>query len=232
MILFTKNTFSRYSEGTTLTGILYFRRINDRRVCGTPHRNLRMLEELCGDEAASKVILVTTMWDKMSGELAPKANAHERELKSRYWINMIQLGAEAERFTNTKKSALDIVSKLLVVEANEQPVFLQEELVDLGRELNETQAEKTLHSQLQTFSQQKETIQAIQSQVKERNIPKLEAELDAELKSIQAELLDKMFQQISELKMGFWQKRTWALFAKKATAVSHFFPTMIQVVWA
>ena len=222
MILFTENTFSRYSEGTTLTGILYFHRITDRRVCGTPHRNLRMFGELCGDKAVLKVILVTTMWDKMSGDLAPKAKAREEELKSRYWINMIHLGARTQRFENTKKSALGIVSELLLEGVSEQAVLLQEELVDLGRELNETQAGKALYSQLQTaLSQQKETIQALQMQVKERNNPQLEAELDTELKRIQAEL-DKTFSQISELKIGWWRKITLALFGKKATAVSCF----------
>ena len=103
-----------------------------------PHRNLRMFGELCGDNTASKVVLVTTMWDNMSGESTPKVIAREKELKSRCWIDMIQLGAKAERFTNTKKSALDIVSELLTMEANEQATLWQEELVDLGRELNET----------------------------------------------------------------------------------------------
>jgi len=98
------------------------------------------------------------------------------------------------------------------MEANEQEAL--EELVDLGRELNETQAGKALYSQLQTaLSQQKETIQALQTQVKERNNPKLEAELDTELKRIQAEL-DKTFQQISERKTGFRRRMTLALFAK------------------
>ena len=222
MVLITKNALSRYSEGTTLTGILYFHRITDNRMSGTPHRNLRMFGELCGDKAASKVILVTTMWDKMSGDLAPKAKAREEELKSRYWINMIHLGARTQRFENTKKSALGIVSELLLEGVSEQAVLLQEELVDLGRELNETQAGKALYSQLQTaLSQQKETIQALQMQVKERNNPQLEAELDTELKRIQAEL-DKTFSQISELKIGWWRKITLALFGKKATAVSCF----------
>jgi len=104
-------------------------------------------------------------------------------------------------------------------------VLLPEELVDLCRDLNEKQARKVLYSQPQiALIEQKETIQAVQMQVKERNDPKL----DAELKRIQAEL-DKTFQQVSELKIGLWQKITLALFAKKATAVSHFSLAMIQV---
>ena len=193
-----------------------------------PHRNLRMFRELCGDNAASKVVLVTTMWDKMSDDSTPKANAREEELKSRCWVNMIQLGAKAERFTNTKVRALDTVSKVLTMGANEQAILWQEELVDLGRELNETQTGKALYSQLQTLlSQQKETMQALQTQAKSRKNPKLEAELEAELNRIQVEL-DKMFQQISEPKIGFWRRLMLALFGKKATAVSRIALAMID----
>ena len=189
-----------------------------------------MFGELCGDKAASKVILVTTMWDSMSGDLAPKAKAREEEFKSRYWMIMIRLGARTMRFENTKKSVLGIVSELLPEGVTEQAVLLPEELVDLCRDLNEKQARKVLYSQPQiALIKQKETIQAFQMQVKERNDPKLDAELDAELKRIQAEL-DKTFQQVSELKIGLWRKIMLALSAKKATAVSHFSLAMIQVV--
>jgi len=197
-------------------------------LCRNPH----IFSGLCGDEAASKVILVTTMWDRMSGDLAPKAKAREEELKNRYWIKIIHLGARTQRFENTERSALGIVSELLLKGINEQAVLLQEGLVDLGRELNETQAGKALYSQLQTaLSQQKKTIQALQTQVKERSSPQLDAEFDTELKRIQVEL-DKISQQISELNIGFWRKIMLALFGKKATAVSHFSLAMIRFMGA
>ena len=171
------------------------------------YRSLRVFEGLCGDMALPTDILLTTMWDKMTGELEPTAKVHEEALKSRYWINMIQLGARAQRFNNTRERALDIVSVLLAVGANEQAVLLQEELVDLGRELNETYAGRTLCSQLQTdLSQRKETIQALQRQAKERNNPWLKAELEAELGRIHAHLDEISLQQISWLKIGFWRK--------------------------
>jgi len=199
----------------------------------TAQDHLRIFGELLGDLAAPKIILVSTMWDKVSYERAAKAMAHEEDLKSRDWINMIHLGARTQRFRNTKQSALGIVSELLLEGVGEQAVFLLEERVDLGREVNETQAGKALYSesQLQTaLSQQKETVQALLMQVKERNNPKLEAELEAELKRIQLAELDKTFQQVSELKIGFWRKIMLAVSAKKATAVSHVSLAMIQVM--
>ena len=210
MVASTENTLSRYGHGTILTGILYFHRITDQRMSETPLRNFRMFEALCGEKAASNVILVTTMWDKMSGELASKAKGHEEELKNRYWVNMIRYGAMTRRFTNTKKSALDIVSGLITVGAHGQVVLLQEELVNMGRNLNETRAGKELYSQLQlVLAQQKKTIQEHRTQLRQRNDLRLGVELHAELKRIQADF-DNTSEQISELKTGFWWKITFA----------------------
>ena len=194
-----------------------------------PRRNLHMFEALCGDEAASKVILVTTMWDRTSSESAKRCE----ELKSQYWVNMIRHGARTQRFENTKQSALNIVSGLLAVKPTKQAVLLQEELVDQGRHLNETQAGKALYSQLQTaLSLQKEMIQALQTQVKGRNDPMLETELHAELERIQADFY-KTFEQISELKTGFWRKISfpqirlqdleWLTFIKRQETLSSIF---------
>ena len=43
---------------------------------GTPLKNLRMFEELCGKDALKNVILTTTMWDEVDEEtgLARESN--------------------------------------------------------------------------------------------------------------------------------------------------------------
>ncbi|KAI6102828.1 hypothetical protein F5141DRAFT_1132860 [Pisolithus sp. B1] len=51
-----------------LSAILYFHRISDNRMAGTPLKNLRFFERLCGENATSKVTLVTTMWDEVDSE--------------------------------------------------------------------------------------------------------------------------------------------------------------------
>jgi len=43
-----------YEKRIKLAGIIYLHRITDNRMAGTPHRNLRMFGQLCGDQAVKK----------------------------------------------------------------------------------------------------------------------------------------------------------------------------------
>ena len=40
--------YYRYKRDIKLAGILYFHRISDNRVAGTPLKNIRMFQKLCG----------------------------------------------------------------------------------------------------------------------------------------------------------------------------------------
>jgi hypothetical protein len=89
-----------------------------------------MFEQLCGPDAFSRVILVTTMW---INEVAPaRRNVQElrqQELQDRYWTSMIKRGSSVEKYDNTAKSAWLILHK---VADNASPVVLQvqREIVD------------------------------------------------------------------------------------------------------
>ncbi|GLB39664.1 putative 50S ribosome-binding GTPase [Lyophyllum shimeji] len=69
-----------YEEHITLTGLLFFHRITDVRMRGTPLRNLTMFEALCGQEAS--VVLTTTLWDEVHPQIG---EARERELREEFW---------------------------------------------------------------------------------------------------------------------------------------------------
>jgi len=206
-----------YEDGKTLTGIIYLHRITDNRMGGTPHRNLRMFGELCGRRAAEKVALVTTMWDKMVAvDQRAKAENREKELLCLHWIKMTELGAIHRRSENNLGSAQGILKDLLVLERS-QPLLLQEEMVDLRRELKETRAGKALYSQLQrVLDQQQETVKKLQEQVKAKDNPKLAQELEEEFQRIQKEL-DKTFEQISKLKISWPRRLFLSLFGGKAS---------------
>ena len=75
-----------------LSGLLYFHRISDNRMAGTPLKNLRMFEELCGKNAFHSVILTTTMWDEVDGETGEE---RERELKEKYCWSVILRPADS-----------------------------------------------------------------------------------------------------------------------------------------
>ena len=168
-------------------------------MAGTPHRNLRMFGELCGDQAVKKVVLVTTMWDRVQQDTGVR---RENELVENYWKKMINLGASTAHFSNTADSAWKIV-EIILKHHESQVLLLQEEIVDFKRALNETEAGKTLYSDLQRLlAEQKDTVHSLMEQARDESNPELARQLEAELKDIQKDL-DKTFSDIKDLKIPF-----------------------------
>jgi DNA anti-recombination protein RmuC len=175
-----------------------------------------MFGELCGDQAVKKVVLVTTMWDKSNTD--PKThNQREKELFDKYWKTMINYGASTARFENSAVSAWEIIAPILE-QREAEVLLLQEELVDLKRALSETQAGKTLYSDLQRLlAEQRDTVRSLADQALEQSNSQLAQKLEAELKRIQKDF-DKTFNEIKRLKIPLG-KRLLLLFSKKSRAV-------------
>jgi hypothetical protein len=164
---------------------------------GSPHRNLRMFGELCGEQAAKKVVLVTTMWDKVQHTTGTR---REDELFANYWKTMINHGASTARFSNTADSAWKIIDPILRLKQPATEVLLRE-LVDLKRPLNETKAGMTLYSDLQMLLvKQWDTVRSLVEKAREQSNPPLAQELEAELKHIQKDF-DETFSGMKELKI-------------------------------
>ena len=208
----------RYEKDIKLAGIIYLHRITDNRMVqgGSLHHNLRMFGELCGDQAVKKVVLVTTMWDKDKTD-PQKHNQRERELFDNYWKTMINYGASTARFLNSPDSAWKIIDPILKQHETEV-LLLQEELVDLKRALNETQAGKTLYSDLQRLlAEQRDTVRSLAEQAREQSNPQLARKLEEELKRIQKDF-DKTFNEMKRLKIPLG-KRLMLLVSKKSRGV-------------
>ncbi|CZR62288.1 uncharacterized protein PAC_12185 [Phialocephala subalpina] len=128
-----------------LSGMLYFHRIIDPRMSGSAKKNLHMFKALCGSEQFSNIILVTTMWEKVSRK---EGQAREKELREteEFWGLMVQQGSRMERHDNTTKSAKKIVKWF--VEKKRVELDIQNEIVKQDRELYDTAAGKTLESEL------------------------------------------------------------------------------------
>ena len=194
---------------------MYLQRITDNRMAGTPHRNLRMFGELCGDQAVKKVVLVTTMWDNVEQD---KGERREKELFANYWKAMTNLGASTARFYNSVDSAWSIVD--IVLKQHEAEVLLlQEEIVNLKLALNETQAGKTLYSDLQKLlAEQRDTTRSLAEQARDESNPQLAHQLEAELKRIQKDF-DKTFDKLKGLKVPFGKRLILLFFGKKSRGV-------------
>ena len=207
-------SYISYKHNIHLAGIIYLHRISDNRMAGSPLKNLRMFGKLCGDDALTNVILATTMWDRVDRSTCVR---REEELKKDFWNRMLALGSPAVRFQGTFESAwqiIDIIAKKKRVDI----LLLQEELVNLKRQLSETQAGMVLYNELQKLlAEHKETLRKLRDEAALSNDKQLKEELDAAYEAIQRKL-ESTFDQISSLKVPLG-RRVALLFGKKSRIV-------------
>ncbi len=150
-----------YSKKILLHGIIYLHRITDIRMQGSARKNLMMFRQLCGQDALKRVILVTSMWDKLSGE---EAIRREKELINtpEFWGRMLEKGSSCHRHDNTHNSARNIV-QLLAKHETTVATELQRQLVDERRDLENTSAGREMHSELikmkEKFAQERREIE-------------------------------------------------------------------------
>ncbi|EEU41567.1 uncharacterized protein NECHADRAFT_54135, partial [Fusarium vanettenii 77-13-4] len=133
-----------YRKDVKLAGIVYLHRITDNRVRGSSMKNLKMFQQLCGDEAFGHVILATSMWDTLDEGSKDVADQREQELVSRaeFWGTMYKSGSQVARWLGNEQSAQNIVSKIIEVhdKAGEAVLKIQQEMVNEDKDLDQTAA--------------------------------------------------------------------------------------------
>ena len=97
------------------------------------------------------VVIVTTMWSKVTTE---EGTNREAELKKLFWKDMVDDGCSIERFEDTHKSAWDIIGSLAA--KDRAKVLLPHEIVDSRLRLNETQAGVALNKELEKLIKDQE----------------------------------------------------------------------------
>lgn len=139
---------SSYSDNMKLAGILYLHDITQTRMFGTSRKNLAMFRRLCGADAEKNVVLVTTKWSDVSPEVGEN---RERQLRSSFWQEMVVHGSQVARFhgSDLSRSAWDVMEPILANTLEAVAVRIQQELVDLGKMIPETDAGNTLRVALQ-----------------------------------------------------------------------------------
>ncbi|KAI6043476.1 hypothetical protein EDC04DRAFT_708802 [Pisolithus marmoratus] len=123
-----------YKRSIMLTGLLYTHSIADSSRFATDMQSFQLLGRLCGNEAADRVQLVTTMWDEEDQLVAEQV---ERTLKKTQLQSLIRAGARLSRFDNTSETAWNIVREL---GNTKKALLLQKELVDMRTMLKDTTA--------------------------------------------------------------------------------------------
>lgn len=156
-----------------LSGILYLHRISDNRMAGTPLKNLKMFEKLCGHKACSQIVMVTTMWDELGDEEV--GEQRERELISTFWAPMINRGSSTVRYQNTNESAWSILEQFLSTPRERHELRLQRELVELQKTLPNTAAGKELSKTITEFAKKQGSLmRTLQEQMRK---PDMEEEI-------------------------------------------------------
>lgn len=148
--LHTDYGHGRYQAGVKLSGILFLHRITDNRITNTVMRNLDMFQNLCGPDALSSIILVTTNWDQLRAMNIHEGIRNEEQLRNDYWRPLLDNGSNMLRFENTCSSAWNIVNSL---PKNVVSLEIQREMVEHGKPLLATAAGRSLSSWFQRASQ-------------------------------------------------------------------------------
>ena len=102
-----------YSMEITLAGIIYLHRISDNRMSGAMLKNLKMLKKLCGKNCYSKIVLATTMWDKMTDLQGAIRNEQQLGSTHEWWGDLEEEGAIIMRQDDRANSAMRIVEHIM-----------------------------------------------------------------------------------------------------------------------
>ena len=179
-----------YNNRVLLHGIIYLHRIADVRMQGSAKKNLLMFKKLCGEDALRKVVLVTTMWDKV---LPREAELREKELidTPEFWGFMVLKGSVTYRHDNTVESAVQIIERLTLDDST-MTLDLQNQMVNQNQALDETAAGKALKSDLikereKWAAQLKEAQEQIQEAIRRRD-----AESEQALQEVKKDFITRM----------------------------------------
>jgi hypothetical protein len=139
-------------------------------MAGSTLRNLTMFESLCGKKNLKNVIFVTTMWDQVLEDVGKE---RERELRQNFFRPILERGAHMFAYDGRAESGWSIIDRFV---DDRFATLLQEELVDLKKELCETDAGRQLYGILEKLvEQQRKTADAIRKELDSLNESKEES---------------------------------------------------------
>jgi energy-coupling factor transporter ATP-binding protein EcfA2 len=145
-----------------LNCILYLHRIDAPRLGGSSTRSLRMLKEICGQDAYRNIVLATTFWDQVS---EAEGAAREKELleEDTFWKKLIANGAKSIRMSRDKEAGNRLLEDM---GANATAMLkIQKEMVGEGKSFEETTAAAEIDQALTKLKlEQADTLRKAQAQ--------------------------------------------------------------------
>jgi len=180
-------------------------------MAGTPLKNLRVFQKLCGNKAMSRIVLVTTMWDEIE---EPIGKERLEELKKTYWKAMIGKGSKTYEYKNDRASAEKLLEVIVQDKRKRESVALQQEIANLKMELRHTGAGRELCSSLEELAERRlEVLQKVRVESEGAKGQETERDLRKEYAELRAQL-DITLSQVQALKLSLTQ-RIVAGFRKK-----------------
>jgi len=135
---------NQYKKGTRLHGVIYLQRISDVRMGGSSTRSFRLFKKICGDLTLKNVVIVTTMWDKVT-----RKEGEQRELElstdERFFKPALDQEAKLTRHDNTTASGCQILRGIF--DNHPLALGLQCELVDENKKLRDTDVGQEFETQ-------------------------------------------------------------------------------------
>ncbi|KAF9053439.1 hypothetical protein BJ165DRAFT_1524133 [Panaeolus papilionaceus] len=135
---------------TNIDRLLYFDRISDNRMRRSRGRSSAIFKSICGKQAASRALVITTMWDEMwNDRLKTHAANRYNDLKQEYWKEFVQQGCRIEKFENNFATAIRSLQQFSPTsDPDSIPLFVLEQNF-LDEALRETDAGRMAFQALQ-----------------------------------------------------------------------------------
>ncbi|KAF6749489.1 hypothetical protein DFP72DRAFT_537269 [Ephemerocybe angulata] len=193
-----------YRNGDLLGGVLYLHDISRDGFTGTPKKNLKLFDRLCGENSMFKVVLVTTKWGRQTAE--DDYGKREKELEDVHWASLIASGAITMRLTKPDNaSAIEVVNEVLrrYVEPESRGRRLQDQILQIQRELV---AEKKYLRQTEAAKALREELEKLQDI--EAKLQRAESEGGAKIEDLKArdDKAGQLERQIAEFKLNIAQR--------------------------
>ena len=203
LIMIASYLSEMYESDLKLDRIVYMFPITYRRMYASLVKNLFIFSKLVGEEALSKVVFATSMWDAVDDW--SMAEEREKELLKRYWKPFMDKGSKVCRLDHRRLTALHVLDILLEgAEAEGTVLQIQRELVVDMKTLDQTEAGQQLSKE----------IQKLQEGVR-RNLDEMKRELNDAIAAKDA----NMEQQLRMGQAQFEQKLSQAEDERKALRV-------------
>lgn len=101
---------SSFGKNIKITGILYLYKITENRMTQPPLPHYQMFRRLCGEAFHARVLLVTTMWEKLSNQ---EDGERRDAILRQHWGEMINKGSAVVCHDGKKESAWGVVKTLV-----------------------------------------------------------------------------------------------------------------------